>query len=77
MKKTLHYHFKSKYIGKRKTKIVLLLLEDKHYTCFKTTHFIKILRKLVISLKQLIVLKIAFTSKFNLITNKIYWISFH
>ena len=30
--KKVSYHFKSKYIGKRRNKIFLLLLENKHYT---------------------------------------------
>ena len=66
--KKLYYHFKSKYIGKRRNKIILLLLENKHYT-YVTKPFTKIHRKLITFI-------ITFTAKLNFVTNKIYWFSF-
>ena len=45
-KKELYYHFKSKFIGKRENKIILLLLEDKRYTYVTKPH---VLRKYIIN----------------------------
>ena len=39
-RKKVYYHFKSKYIEKRRTKIFLLLLENKHYTYVTKPHIL-------------------------------------
>ena len=40
MKKKVYYHFKSKHIMTRRTKVFLLLLENKHYTYVTKPHIL-------------------------------------